>query len=190
VHADGLGRSPVRGRRAVDAATLASRRTIPVAVIVGSVVACPGLERSGFVTDLSAAVRRFAAAAEVFDVLDRACLVFEDILAVLRRHQEQEASAFPAFVLATCAAANGRDWTGGQWTPQPAAREQDPGSQPMDGVTVAEVAVAIAAACEELSVRLSACAAAAACDADRECCEHAAAEAATIRALLGGASPP
>jgi hypothetical protein len=142
------------------------------------------------VTDLSAALQRFAAATDVTDVLDRACQVFEDILAVLRRHQEEEASAFPAFVLATCAAANGRDWTGGQWTPQPAAREQDPGSQPRDSATVAEVAVAIATACDQLSIRLSACAAAAASDADRACCEHAAAEAATIRALLGGASPP
>jgi hypothetical protein len=143
------------------------------------------------VTDLSAALRRFAAATKVGDVLDRACLVFEDILAVLRRHQEDDASAFPAFVLATCAAANGRDWTGGQWTPQPAAREQDLSSQPVDGATVAEVAVAIAAACDQLSIRLSACAAAAASEADRACCEHAAAEAATIRALLGGgASPP
>lgn len=141
-------------------------------------------------TDLPATLRRFAAATDVADVLDRACQVFEDILAVLRRHQEEEASAFAAFVLATCAAANGRDWTGGEWTPQPAAREQDPASQPMDGATVAEVAVAIAAACDQLSVRLSACGAAAASDADRACCEHAAAEAATIRALLGGASPP
>jgi hypothetical protein len=142
------------------------------------------------VTDLSAALRRFAAATEVTDVLDRACQVFEDILAVLRRHQEQEASAFPAFVLATCAAANGRDWTGGQWTPQPAAREQDLGSPVMDCATVAEVAVAIAAACDQLSIRLSACGAATANEADRARCEHAAAEAATIRALLGEASPP
>jgi hypothetical protein len=141
------------------------------------------------VTDLSAALRRLPAATEVADVLDGACQVIEDILAILRHHQENDESAFPAFVLATCAAANGRDWTGGQWTPQPDAREQDPGSQPMDGVTVAEVAVAIAAACDQLSIRLSACGAAAASDADRACCEHAAAEAATIRALLGGASP-
>jgi hypothetical protein len=142
------------------------------------------------VTDLSAALRRLAAATEMADVLDDACHVFEDILAVLRRHQEDETSAFPAFVLATCAAANGRDWTGGEWTPQPDAREQDLDSQPMDGANVAEVAVAIAAACDQLSIRLSACAATAANDADRICCEHAAAEAATIRALLGEASPP
>jgi hypothetical protein len=142
------------------------------------------------VTDISAALQRFAAATEVADVLDRACEVFEDILAVLRRHQEEEASAFPAFVLATCAAANGRDWTGGQWTPQPAAREPDSASRLLDGAGMAEVAVAIAVACEELSVRLSACAAAAASEAERECCEHAAAEAAMIQALLGGASPP
>jgi hypothetical protein len=142
------------------------------------------------VTDLSAALRRFAAATEVADVLDSACQLFEDILAVLRRHQEDEVSAFPAFVLATCAAANGRDWTGAEWMPQPDARQQDLGFQLMDGATVAEVAVAIATACDQLSIRLSACGAAAASDADRACCEHAAAEAATIRALLGEASPP
>jgi hypothetical protein len=171
-------------------AELAVRDTAPVGAILGWQSHAQAGEGSTSVTDISAALERLAVATEVADVLDSACHVFEDILAVLRRHREDEVSAFPAFVLATCAAANGRDWTGGEWTPHPDGREQGLGSQLMDGATVAEVAIAIAAACDELSIRLSACVTSAASEADRACCEHAAAEAATIRALLGGASLP
>jgi hypothetical protein len=142
------------------------------------------------VTDIPAALEHLAAATEVADVLDGAYQAFEAILAVLRRHQDDEVSVFPAFVLAACAAANGRDWTGGAWTQRPDGSEHDTATQLMNGAAIAEVAQVITVASDELAARLSACAETTADDADRDCCEHAAAEAATIGALLGGASPP
>jgi len=142
------------------------------------------------VTDVSRALEHFAAATGAVDVLDSACKVFEDILAVLRRRQEAEVSAFPAFVLAACAAANGRDWTGGVWTQLPDARSEDAADELLSGPTVAEIAVAIAAASDALAARLSACALSAGDETDRACCQRAAAEAGTIRALMGGVSPP
>jgi len=143
------------------------------------------------VTDLSRALERLAAATDAVDVLDSACTVFEDLLTVLRRHQEDEVSAFPAFVLAACAAANGRDWTGGAWTQPPDGSKQDGDDEPLlNGATVTEVAVAIADASDTLAARLAACALSSANEAERTCCESAAAEAATIRALMGGVSPP
>jgi hypothetical protein len=142
------------------------------------------------VADIPAALQRLAAAKKAADVLDCAGQVFEEILAILRHHQEDEVSAFPAFVLAACAAANGREWTSAEWAQRPAGSEQDTAGQLMNGAAVAEVARIIAAASDELAARLSVCAIAAADEADRECCEHAAAEAVTILALMGGASPP
>lgn len=141
-------------------------------------------------TDLSRALERLAAATEAVDVLDSACTVFEHLRAVLRRHQEDEASAFPAFVLAACAAANGRDWTGGVWTQLPDTAKQGAVDEPLDGTAIAEVAVVIAHASDALATRLSACAQSAADEDVRACCEGAAAEAATIRTLMGGASAP
>jgi len=142
------------------------------------------------VTVISRALEHLATATEAADVLDSACKVFEDLLAVLRRHQEDEVSAFPAFVLAACAAANGRDWTGGVWTQRPDVSKRDAADELLNGATIAEIAVAIATASSELATRLSACALSAATDAERACCERAAAEAATIRALMGGVSAP
>jgi len=167
---------------------LAFARQVLAAVIL--VCAFAGSEGSRFVTDVSRALEHLAATDGV-DVLDCACTVFEDLLAVLRRHQEAEASAFPAFVLAACAAANGRDWTGGVWRQLPDVSERDADDeQLLNGATVAEVAVAITTASGALAARLSACAVSAANEADQVCCKRAAAEAATICALMGGVSPP
>lgn len=139
--------------------------------------------------DLSRALERLAAA-DAAAVLDSACEVFEELLTVLRRHQEDKVSAFPAFVLAACAAANGRDATGGAWTPLPNAAKQDAADDLMNGATIAEIAVVIADASDAVAARLTACALSAADEVVRACCEGAAAEAATIRTLMGGASLP
>lgn len=135
----------------------------------------------------SRALERLATAPDAADVLDTACEVFEGILAMLRRHRDDEKSAFPAFVLAASAAANGRDWTGGEWASHWDGAHQDADAQLTKG---AAVAAEIAAASGELAVLLFACASAATDEAEREACAHAAEEAATIRDLLGGASPP
>jgi hypothetical protein len=142
------------------------------------------------VNDMSAALQRLGTATDAADVLDTACAVFEDMLALLRHHQEDDESAFPAFVLAASAAANGRDWTGGVWAPSTGCSQHDAPRELLDGIAVSQVAEVIAAAAGELASRLSACATTAADEADRNRCEHAASEAATICALMGGASPP
>ena len=141
-------------------------------------------------TDVSRALEHLAAATDAVAALDSACKVFEDLLTVLRRHQEDEISGFPAFVLAACAAANGRDWTGGVWTQLPNVSKRDADDDLLNGATIAEIAVAITTASGALAARLSACAVSAANEADRVCCKRAAAEAATICALMGDLSPP
>jgi hypothetical protein len=142
------------------------------------------------VIHVSAALQRLGIATDASDVLDAACAVFEVMLALLRRQQEDDESAFPAFVLAASAAANGRDWTGGVWAARTQDSEQRATRELLNGIAVADVADVIAAASGELAARLSGDAMVAASEADRDCCEHAAAEAATIRELMGGASPP
>ena len=142
-------------------------------------------------TDLSRALERLAVATDAVEVLDSACTVFGDVLTALRRHQEDDVSAFPAFVRAACAAANGRDWTGGVWTQPADGWKQDGNDEPLlNGANVTEVADAIAGASDTLAVRLAACVLSAANEAERACCESAAAEAATIRALMSGVGPP
>ncbi|MGH3303218.1 MAG: hypothetical protein ACRDOK_16365 [Streptosporangiaceae bacterium] len=100
---------------------------------------------------MSCALARLAGATDAADVLDCACQLFEGILAVLRHHQEDDRSAFPAVVIAACAAANGRDWTGGEWTP-PDASGLQAASDLLDSATVVEVANAVAAATLQLLV--------------------------------------
>ena len=68
------------------------------------------------------ASERLTAAIDLPGVLDSAYDAFEDVLAVLRHHQEDDEAAFAAFMFAACAAANGRDWIA--WAPAlpPASR--------------------------------------------------------------------
>jgi hypothetical protein len=139
---------------------------------------------------MSAALQRLGIATDAGAALDAACAAFEDMLALLRRHLEDDESSFPAFVLAASAAANGRDWTGGVWAPRTEDSEQDAIRELLSAIAVADVVDVIAATSSELAARLSAYAMAAADEADRNSCQHAAAEAATIRELMGGASPP
>ena len=135
------------------------------------------------------ASKRLTAAIDLPGVLDSAYDAFEDVLAVLRHHQEDDEAAFAAFMFAACAAANGRDWIA--WAPAlPSASPRDPADDLLEGACVTDVALAIAEVSAELARRLTACAATAADLEDRECCGHAAAEAATIHALMSGASPP
>jgi hypothetical protein len=132
--------------------------------------------------------QRLAAATDLARILDAAYDAFEDIIAVARSHQEDEQTAFPAFVLAACSAADGRDWIAEAPSLPPTSHGDHDGDL-LDDAPITEVASALAAIAGELTTRLTA-AAQAANRADRACCDRAAAEASTIRALMGGASPP
>jgi hypothetical protein len=138
---------------------------------------------------ITVAQERLAAATYLPGVLDAAYDAFEDMLAVLRRHQEDEEASFAAFVFAACSAANGRDWIGGAPALPPTA-PRDRGGDLLEAAAVHDVALAIAVLSDELATRLADSAETTANPKDRSCCEHAVAEAATIRALMGGASPP
>jgi hypothetical protein len=142
------------------------------------------------VDSLTDARQRVAAATDLSDILDAAYDALEDMLAVIRRHQEDDESRFPAFVMAASAAANGRDWIAGADAVPPGRPREHTGDLP-SGDTVTDVAIAVATLSREVAGRLT--------DildrlgsspGDRLCCDSAAAEAAIIAALLDGTSPP
>ena len=138
---------------------------------------------------LTCARHRVAVATDLPAVLDAAYDAFEDMIAVLRRHQEDNEDTFPAFVMAAAAAANGRDCIAGA-DALPQAVPRDPISDLSADTSAADVARAIAALSSELADRLTAVAASTPRAGDRRSCESAAAEAAAIARLLGGASSP
>lgn len=134
---------------------------------------------------LTSAQHRLAAAIDLPGLLDAAYDAFEDMLGILR-HQQDDESAFPAFVMAAAAAANGRDWIAGADSLPPAV-PREPAGGLSDATTAVDVA-RIVALSSELAARLTAFAASTGGAGDRQCCESAAAEAASISALLAGAS--
>ena len=136
------------------------------------------------------ASERLNAAIDLPGVLDSAYRAFEDMLVVLRHHQEDDEAAFAAFILSASAAANGRDWIA--WAPAlpSVSLPRDSGDDLLDSACVTDVVLAIAEVSAELARRLTTCAATAADLEDRECCRHAAAEAASIHALMSGVNPP
>ena len=140
---------------------------------------------------LTGARHRLAGTTDLPAVLDVAYDAFEDLLAVLRHHQEDDEVAFPAFVLAAAAAANGRDWiAGADGLPPAMPRERENAADPTVCVPVADVARIASALASDLATRLTAVAASAGGAGDQQCCQGAAAEARTMLALLSGASPP
>src|SRR5258708_21849809 len=126
-------------------------------------------------------------------VLDAAYDAFQDILAVLRHHQEHVGHAFPAFVLAAGAAATGRDWIArAPSLPRAATRPAAPVSSEdlLSDLHWVDVALHVARASRILASRLIASADGAAQPGDRASCEGAAGYAARIDERLGGARQP
>lgn len=130
---------------------------------------------------------RLEAAAGLAATLDAAYDAFASILAVLRHHQERSGPAFPAFVLAAAAAANGRDWIAEAVSLPPSAAPHRPhGDLPAAGDWV-HAAAEIAALSRVLAELLEAAAAGAADPRDQAACRHSLTYAARITSLLGGA---
>ena len=136
------------------------------------------------------ASERLNAAIDLPGVLESAYGAFENVLAVLRHHQEDDEAVFAAFILSANAAANGRDWIA--WAPAlpSGSPRRDSGDDLLGSACVTDVVLAIAEVSAELARRLSTYAVTAADIEDRECCGHAAAEAAAIHALMSGGNPP
>ena len=140
---------------------------------------------------LTSARRRLAGTTALPGILDAAYDAFDDLLALLRRHQEDDELAFPAFVLAAAAAANGRDWIAGADALPPAMpRERDNDADQLVHLPVADVARMAASIGSELASRLTTVAESSGGAGDQQCCRGAATEARTIVALLSGASAP
>ncbi len=115
---------------------------------------------------------------------------FEDLLAVLRYHQERAGGSFAAFVLSAAEAGNGRDWIASAPSmPRvtPIAR-RDPAGDLLACLGISDVASALAATSQALAGRLSE--QAAADNEDRTACARAADHAARIHWLLGGTEQP
>jgi len=135
---------------------------------------------------ITAARTRLEQARDLAGLLAAAYDAFDDMLAVIRCHEEHAGGAFAAFVLSATAAANGRDWVAAAPSmppgPAPARPAAPAGTQPAEPDT-ARTALAIAA----LSQLLAGLLPAAAADAgDRACLAHAARHAARIHSLLAG----
>jgi hypothetical protein len=133
---------------------------------------------------------RLAQAADLPALLAAACDAFEDIIATLRRHQDDCADAFPAFILAAAAAGNGRDWIASAPSLPAAATgpvQPEPGTTP--GRHWSEAAAAVARIANVLADKLTRQAATAADPDDQAACASAASYATRIHALLANAAP-
>jgi hypothetical protein len=129
-------------------------------------------------------------------LLAAALAAFEDLLQVIRCHEERDDNAFAAFILSAGAAANGRDRIAAAPSLPPAAvvafaaRQTPATSGLLADATVTQVALAVAGLSDLLARRLAALAVTAADPGDQVSCTHAARHAARIRSLLGGAREP
>ena len=141
---------------------------------------------------IATARARIEQAGDLAGVLDAAYDAFEDMLAVIRHHQERDMGAFAAFVLAAAAAGNGRDWIAAAPSLPPAAASVEAGRTDdlLAQLSVEQVAVALAGISQALATRLTASAAGPAGAGDRDSCAQAARHATRIRSLLAGARQP
>jgi hypothetical protein len=133
---------------------------------------------------ITASHRYLGAATGIRRILCAGYDAFEVMRAVLRHHQEDDQAAFAAFVLAGNAAANGRDCIA--FAPSVPAAAPSASADVLDGASVTDVAVAVAALAGDVAARLAAAVPAATHPGDRAACEHAAAHAAEICDLLDG----
>jgi hypothetical protein len=141
---------------------------------------------------ITTARARIDQAGDLPSLLGAAYGAFEDMLAVIRQHEERDEGSFAAFVIAAGAAANGRDCI--------AAAPSLPSSAvvgPVTGtngllaeLTVVRVALTVAGLSDLLAARLTAAAARAAHPDDRTACTNAAWQARRIWRLFAGAREP
>jgi hypothetical protein len=141
---------------------------------------------------VTAARARIEEAGDLPGLLGAAYGAFEDMLAVIRHHEERDEGSFAAFVIAASAAANGRDCIAAAPSLQLLA-VTGPASG-TDGLlaelTVVRVALTVAGLSELLAARLTAAAARAAHPDDRTACTNAARQARRIWRLFAGAREP
>lgn len=139
---------------------------------------------------ITAARARVDQARDLPGLLDASYGAFEGMLAVIRHHEERDEGSFPAFILAAGAAANGRDWIAAAPSLPPPAAPPPGTCDLLADLTVAQVAITVAALSDLLAARLTGAAAVAGDPADRDSCTSAARHAARVRSLFAGAREP
>ena len=123
-------------------------------------------------------------------LLDAAHDAFEDMLSVIRAHEDPEDGMFISLVMAAASAADGRDAIA--FAPSLPARRLHPASadkQPHEPGPVQAIASRLAALSELLAKRLTEAARSAPIPADRTACADAARSARDIQALLTASGP-
>jgi hypothetical protein len=136
---------------------------------------------------VTAARIRLDCAAGLPALLDVCYDAFEAIRIVLRHYQEMAGTAFPAFVLAAGAAADGRDQIADSASLPAAADQPDAAASVVYDGDWATAAAEVAELSDAIAWRLSAASADAAASRDRTACLHAARHAARIASLLSWA---
>jgi hypothetical protein len=144
---------------------------------------------------ITAARTRVEHADDLPALLSAALAAFEDMLQVIRWHEERDDEAFAAFVLSAGAAANGRDRIAAAPSLPPAViaafyARPAPSTGLLAEMPVLKVAAAVAGLADALAGQLTAAAAATADPRDQTSCTHAARHATRILSLLGGTREP
>lgn len=131
--------------------------------------------------------RRLADAMSVPELLDAACDAFDEILVVIRQHDDPASGYFVPMVMAGAAAANGRDYL--LWAPSlPPRRLSDEPQADSDQQPPSAPAAAswLASLCDVLESHLISAAEFVVQSGDREACLGAAGQAREIRGLMRG----
>jgi hypothetical protein len=138
-------------------------------------------------TSMTGVRQRLSRASCLPELLDAAYDAFEDMLTVIRQHDDPGSGWFTPMVMAAASAANGRDAVG--WAPLLPLRRLHP-DQPAEIAgrpqTAQAAAAWVAGLCEMLAGRLDAGAAPYADPGDAAACRDAVGCAREIHALMGG----
>jgi len=146
--------------------------------------------REATVTRISAVRDQVEQADGLPAVLDAACEAFEEMLSVIRGHEDPSDGWFTAFVMSGTCAANGRDAVLFAPSLPPNRLHPPPAGTMMPGQGSAEtIADAIASLSGLLATGLARAAGSAADPRDREACQRAAGYARDMQGLLTGSGP-
>lgn len=153
----------------------------------------PGWEAAADIRDKEALMtcvnvaRRLENSGSLAVLLDAAYDAFEEMIAIIRGHEDSDEGFFAGLAFAAAAAADGRDaiLTASSLPPTPAGK-QPAGGSPGLGAGAAEMAAEVAALSRLLAARLAHAAELAASPQDRLACRHGARSAQEISHLLAG----
>src|ERR1022692_1886990 len=126
-------------------------------------------------TSMTGVRQRLARASCLPELLDAAYDAFEQMLTVIRQHDDPASGLFVPMVMAAASAANGRDAVG--WAPSLPRRSLHPeqaGGNASRPQTALDAAAGVAGVCEILAGRLAGAARQAADPRDRDACLDAA----------------